>query len=174
MLLDSCYSNGLLGTEVRLQKTRRDHQHAPRSAIAKDAANFALIFDGAAAELDAEFAGKRSQAFIANLEADFRYGTLRREHLLGAIHAEPSQEVMGSFAKRGTEKPMEMKFGKAGFTSRLLKQNTRLVPRGQQIAPAAEAAESVVMEQVGHKEIILPFRGSDTIVEGNGSQKWDG
>jgi hypothetical protein len=108
---------------MHLQKARRYHEHAPGSAIAKDTANFALIFEGATTNLTAEFAGKRSQTFISNFEANFRHSTLRGKHLLGTIHAKPSQELVGSFAKRGTEKPVEMKFGKAGFASRLLEQN---------------------------------------------------
>lgn len=171
MLLESCYSNGLLRTEVPLQKTRRDHQHAPGSAVAKDAANFALILDGAAADLGAEFAGKRPQAFIANLETDFRNSALRSEHLLGAVHAKPSQEIVGSFAKCGTEKSMEMEFGEAGFAGRLLEEDSRLIPRGQQVAPTAKPTECVVMEQVWHRGIILPFRHSDTIVDGNEAQR---
>jgi hypothetical protein len=53
---------------------------------------------------------------------------------------------------------MEMKFGKTGFARRLLKQNARLVSGSEQVASPTEPAESVVMEQVRHVEIILLSR----------------
>src|SRR5271170_710539 len=82
-----------------MQITCRYHQHMPWRAVAEDTANFALKFRGTAAELRAEFAGERSQAFVANLETYFGDGALRSEHLLGAVHAKPGEKIMRSLAE---------------------------------------------------------------------------
>jgi hypothetical protein len=149
-LLDSCYFIRLFGAKPRLQKALRYHQHAPGSAVPKDAAHLPLKFDGTPAKLGAELTGKRSQTAIANLEAYFRYGALRGQHLLGAIQTQAGQKIMRRFAKGGPEKPMEMEFGKTGLTCRLLQQYARLVSRSEQVASPTESAESVVMEQLQH------------------------
>lgn len=155
MLLDSCSLSRLFEADPRLQKALRYHQHAPRSAIPKDAPHLTLKFHGTAAKLRAEFTGKRPQTAVANLEAYFRYRTLRREHLLCPIHAQPSEEIVRSLAKRGPEKPVEMKLGKTRLPRRLLEQNTGLVLAGEKIASPAKPAKGVVMEQLRHKQIIL-------------------
>jgi hypothetical protein len=58
-------------------------------------------------------------------------------------------------AKRGPKKPMEMEFGEASLTRHLLQQNARLVSGSEQVASAAEAAESVVMNELRHLKMIL-------------------
>ncbi len=52
------FDAGFLFRGPSLQKTSRYHQHAPWSAVAEDAADFALKFGGTAAELCTEFAGE--------------------------------------------------------------------------------------------------------------------
>ena len=64
---------------------------------------------------------------------------------------------MRGLAKRAAEKTMEMKFGKTGLACRLFEQNTGLVFGGEEVAPATEPAEGVVMEKLRHDEMILPF-----------------
>jgi len=53
---------------------------------------------------------------------------------------------------------MEMKFGKTGFARCLLQQNAGLVPGSEQVAPAAEPAKSVVVEQLEHVENDTPLQ----------------
>ena len=129
-----------------MQEALRDHQNAPRRAIAKNAADLTLKFDGAVAELCAELGGKRPQTFVADLEANFSDAALRGQHLLGTIHAQTSQKFMRSFAKRGVEETMEVEFGKASLARSVLQQNARIVFGGKKIASAAKPAERVVME----------------------------
>jgi hypothetical protein len=64
---------------------------------------------------------------------------------------------MWGFAESTPKKPMEMEFRKAGRACCLLEQNTGLIFVGQELASATQPTESVVMEQVPHEEIILPF-----------------
>jgi hypothetical protein len=65
---------------------------------------------------------------------------------------------MRGLAKSGTEKAMEMKFGKAGLTRRLLEQHTGLVFGGEQVPCATEPTEGVVMKKLRHERMILPYR----------------
>ncbi len=140
-----------------LQKASRQHQHAPGSVVSKDAADLTLKFGGTAAELGAEFAGKRSQTSVADFEADFSHTALRGEHLPGPVHAQASQKIMWGLTESCTEKTMEMKFRKTGLARRLLEENTGLVFDGQEVTSATEPAEGVVMQKLRHEEIILPL-----------------
>lgn len=141
-----------------LQKASRYHQDAPGGAVTKDAADLTLKFGGAAAELGAEFAGERSETSVSDLETDISDAALRSQHLPGTIHAEASKKIMRRLAKRGTEEAMEMKLRKTGLVCRLLEQNPRLVFGGEEVTPATEPAESVIMEKLRHQEMILPVR----------------
>jgi hypothetical protein len=109
------------------QKAFGQHQHAPRSAVSKDAAHLPLKFGGTAAELCTEFARKRSQTSVADLETDLSHAALRGEQLPGTIHAQTSPKIMRGLAESGTEKAMEMKFRKTGFACRLLEQNAGVI-----------------------------------------------
>lgn len=64
---------------------------------------------------------------------------------------------MRGLAKSGAKKAMEMECRKASLARRLLEQNPRLVFGGQQIASAAKPTEGVVMQELRHRKIILPF-----------------
>jgi hypothetical protein len=141
-----------------LQKASRYHQDAPGSAVSEDAADLTLKFSGAAAELGAEFAGERSQTSVADLETDISYAALRSQHLPSTIHAEASKKIMRRLAKRGTEEAMEMKLRKTGLVCRLLEQNPGLVFGGEEVTPATEPTESVIMEKLRHQEMILPIQ----------------
>ena len=81
---------------------------------------------------------------------------------------------MRGLAKRGTEKAMEMKFGKAGLARGLLEQNPGLVFGSEEVTSATEAAEGVVMEKLRHEEMILPFRQSAVRLtpSGMGLTRW--
>ena len=50
---------------------------------------------------------------------------------------------------------MEMKLRKTRLACCLLEQNPRLVFGGEEIAPAAEAAEGIVMEKLRHEKLTL-------------------
>ena len=63
---------------------------------------------------------------------------------------------MRGFAKRRAEKAMEMKLGKTCLARCLVKLNAKLVLRRKQVAAAAKAAKSVVVDQLRHEEMILP------------------
>ena len=65
---------------------------------------------------------------------------------------------MRGLAESGPEKTMKMKFRKTSLPRRLPEQNPRLILVGQQVAPAAQPAEGVVMEKRRHREMILPRR----------------
>ncbi len=127
--------------------------------VSEDAADFTLKFDGTPAELRAKFGREGSQAFVADLEADFGYRSLGGEHLTGAVHAEASQEVVWRFSKGVAEEAVEMEFGETGFAGGVLEENAGSVFGDEEIAPAAEAAEGVVMEKLRHGEMILESRG---------------
>ena len=73
------------------------------------------------------------------------------------VHAQASEKIMRGLAKGGTEKAMEMKFGKTGLACRLLQQNTGLVFGGEEVTSATEPTEGVVMEKLRHEGMILPF-----------------
>jgi hypothetical protein len=105
--------------------------------------------------MGAELAGERSQALIADFEAYFGHGALGGEQLPGAIQAQAGEKIMWSFAERGSEEAMEMKFGKTGFARRLPQQNVGVASRREKITSAAQAAESVIMEKLRHEEMIL-------------------
>src|SRR5271167_4436191 len=81
------FDAGFLFRTPPMQETPRYHQHAPWRAVAKDATDLALKFHGTAAELCTEFAGERSQTFVANFEAYFGDSAFRSQHLFGAVHA---------------------------------------------------------------------------------------
>src|SRR5437870_3967960 len=85
----SCFSilPGASFDRPGLQKTCRNPQHAPGSAISEDAAHLALKCLGTEPELCAELTGKRSQASIADLEANIRHAALEGKHLPCAVHA---------------------------------------------------------------------------------------
>jgi hypothetical protein len=142
-----------------VQKAVRQHEDAPGSAVAEDAADFALKLCRATSELRAELAGKRAQAFIADIKADFGDGTLRSKQGAGAVHAQAGEELMRSFAEGRAKQAMEMEIGKAGFAGGFGKTDPGLVIRREQIASAAEAAEGVVMKKRRHGEMILPAAG---------------
>jgi len=131
----------------------------PGGAIAEDTADLALKLHRRPAKLCKEFTGKRPQTLIADFKADFGHGALGREHLPGAIHAEPRQEVVRSFPESRTKKTMEVIFGKTGLTGGFREQYARLIFSGKQIAPPAEAAEGVVMNEMPHRATILPQKG---------------
>jgi hypothetical protein len=63
------------------------------------------------------------------------------------VHAQAGEKIVWGLAKSGAEKAMEMKLGKAGFARRLPQQNPGLVFSGQEVAPATEPAERVVVEK---------------------------
>jgi len=90
-------------------ETTRDHEHAPRSVITKDASNFALKCRRTAAKLRPKLAGKRPKALVAHFEADFRDCSIRGQHLSRTCHAQPREEIVRGFAEGSAEKPMEMK-----------------------------------------------------------------
>jgi hypothetical protein len=54
---------------------------------------------------------------------------------------------MRGLAKSGAEKAMEVEFRKARLTRRLLEQNPGSVSGGEEVTPATEPAESVVVEK---------------------------
>ena len=124
--------------------------------VSEDAADFALEFDGAASELGAKFARERSQTFVSDFKTDFCDAALRSQHLAGSVHAQASQKIMRSFAKRVTEQSMEMKFRQTSLARRLLEQYAGLIFRCEQIASATEAAKSVVVEKLGHFAEMIP------------------
>ena len=65
---------------------------------------------------------------------------------------------MRSLSKGRAKEPVKMKFGKTRFARGLPEENTGLVLVGKQVAPAAQAAEGIVMKKVPHAEIILPLQ----------------
>jgi hypothetical protein len=111
------------------------HQHAPRSAVSEDAAHLTLKCGRAAAELCAKFARERTEAFIADFEADLRHSASRGKHLPRAVHAQASEKIVWPLAERSTKQAMEMEFRKAGLARRLLEQKPRLIFGCEQVTP---------------------------------------
>ena len=134
-----------------MQKAFRNLEHAPGSVISENAADLALKRDGAASELGVEFGGKRSEAFIADFETDIGDSALGCEHLAGALHAEASEKVVRGLAECGAEKAMEVKFGEACLARRMREEDAGAIFGRNQITAAAQAAESIVIEQGRHK-----------------------
>ena len=114
----------------RREKAARDHQDPPGSAVPEDTANFALVGMRTAADLSAKFRGKRSQALIADLEADFGHRPFGGEQLPGTIHAKAGEEVMRGLAECSAKKAMEVEFGEARLASCVLEQNPGRVCAG--------------------------------------------
>ena len=117
-----------------MQKTCRNHQYAPGSAVSEDASNLALKFYRTTAKLGAE---------LEENDPRLPYPTSKQTSV--TVRSDVSIDGHGTFAdgseivrgltKRVAEEAVEMEFGKTSLARCLREQHTRLVFAGEQSRP---------------------------------------